>query len=137
MSTVENDDYVAMMQRMIRALERRAIEDPAILTHVILLAQRLSEITDVVIATSAARYSNDPYAAPSAGEIARMLKMTKQSASERRKRGDRTLFERQMGIETMAQRERAARTLAAKHAETTLSSWLTRRDEAAARMAGQ
>lgn len=135
MSTVENDDYVAMMQRMIRALERRAIEDPAILMHVILLAQRLSEITDVVIATSAARYSNDPYSAPSAGEIGRMLNMSKQSASERRKRGDRTLFERQVGIETMARRERAARTLAAKHAETTLSSWLTRRDEAAARMA--
>jgi hypothetical protein len=136
-STVENDDYIAMMQRMIRALERRAIDDPAILMQVILLAQQLAEITNVVIAVSAARYSNNRFSAPSAGEIGRMLGMSKQSAGERRARGDRTLFERQVGIETMAQRERQARTLAAKHAESTLTSWLTRRDEAMARAAAQ
>jgi hypothetical protein len=131
----ENDDYVAMMQRMIRGLEKRAIDDPAILAQVILIAQQLAEIPNVVIATSAARYSNDPYSAPSAGELARLLGMSPQGASQRRARGDRTIFERQMGIETMPQRERAARTRAARHAETTLSSWLTRRDEAAERTA--
>lgn len=123
----EHDDYVAMLQRMIRGLERRAIDDPAILAQVILLAQQLAEIPNVVIAVSAARYSNDPMSAPSAGEIAKLLRMTKQSASERRKVGDRVLFERQMGVETMPQRERAARTRAAKYAETELSGWLQRR----------
>ena len=129
----ENDDYVAMMQRMIRGLERRAIDDPAMLAQVILLAQQLAEVPNVVISVSATRYSTDPYSAPSAGEIGRLLGMSKQSASERRKLGDRTLFERSMGEETIPQRERAARTRAAKHAADTLKSWLTRRDEHAGR----
>lgn len=128
----ENDDYVAMLQRMIRRLEDRAVADPAMLSQVIMLAQRLAEIPNVVIATSAARYSSDPLSAPSAGEIAAMLGMKKQSASDRRKIGDRILFERQMGVDTMPQRERAARTRAARHAEETLAGWLQRRDEHAA-----
>lgn len=123
----EDDQYVAMLQRMIRGLERRAIDNPAILAQVLLLAQQLSEVTNVVIATSAARFSNDPFSAPSAGELARMLKMSKQSASERRKTGDRILFERAMGVETMPQRERAARTKATNYAEEKLASWLERR----------
>lgn len=123
----ENDDFIAMMQRMIRALERRAIDDPSVLAQVIMLAQRLAEIPNVVIATSAVRYSNNPMAAPSAGEIARLLGMTKQSASDRRKIGDRILTDRALGEVPMSQRERAARTRAARHAEDTLASWLERR----------
>ena len=124
----ENHDYVAMMQRMVRGLERRAVEDPAILAQVILLAQQLAEIPNVVIATSAVRYGHNPYAAPSAGEIARLLGMSKQSASERRKTGDRIIAERAMGIETMSQRDRAARTKAANHAAEQMADWLQRRD---------
>jgi hypothetical protein len=128
----ENADFIAMIQRMIRALEVRAVDDPSILAEVIMLAQRLAEIPNVVIATSAARYKADgPMAAPSAGEIAGLLGMTKQSASERRKVGDRILFERQMGEETIPQRERAARTRARKHAETTMAEWLDRREVSA------
>lgn len=134
---IENDKYIAMMQRMIRALERRAIDDPSILAHVIMLAQQLAEITNVVIAESSAAYASDPHRAPSAGELARMLGMSKQGASQRGIRGQRTIFERQMGMETMTQRERAARTRAENHARTTLETWLTRRDEAAARAAAQ
>jgi hypothetical protein len=124
----ENGDYVAMMQRMVRGLERRAIEDPSVLAEVIMLAQRLAEIPNVVIATSAARYSLDPYASPSAGEIGRLLGMTKQSAADRRRIGDRILAERAIGEATIPQRERAARTRARQHAEDTLSSWLQRAD---------
>lgn len=126
-----NDEYVAMLQRMIRGLERRAIDDPAILPQVVMLAQQLSEITDVTIATSATRYASNPFSAPSAGELARLLKMTKQSASERRKRGERTIFERQMGVETMPRRERAARTRARNYADEQLASWIERRESAA------
>lgn len=125
----ENDDFVAMLQRMHRALERRAIDDPSFLAAMILLAEQLSVSVNVVIASSAARFAMDPHAAPSAGEIAGMLGMKKQSVSERRKRGDRELFERQMGDDTMARRERLARDRARKHAETTLAAWLERRDE--------
>jgi hypothetical protein len=127
----ENDQYVAMLQRMIRGLERRAIEDPALLAQVILLAQQLAEVPNVVIATSRTRYAADVFSAPSAGEIARLLGMSKQSASERGKLGERVLFERAMGQETMPQRERAARTRAARHAEETLQGWIERRELAA------
>lgn len=125
---VENDEFVAMLQRMIRALEQRAVNDPAMLAQVIMIAQRLAEIPNVVISTSAARYAMNPYRAPSAGEIARLLGMAKQSVADRRKLGDRVLMERAMGEDTVPQRERLARTLAAKHAETELSAWLERRD---------
>jgi hypothetical protein len=125
----EDEDYVTMVERMIRALERRAEENPAILPRVIRAAQRLSDVPDVVIARCAVRYAQDPYSSPSAGEIARLLEMKKQSVSERRKRGDRVIFERQMGQDTLTQREREARTRAAQHADTTLESWLTRRAE--------
>lgn len=128
----EDDQYVAFVQRAVRGLERRAIDNPAILAQVIMLAQQLAEIPNVVIATSAARYSNDPFSAPSAGELARLLKMSKQSASERRAKGDRTIFERQMGIETMPQRERAARTRAANYADEMLAEFIARRDSASA-----
>lgn len=124
----ENAEYVAMAQRIVRGLEARAIEDPSILAEVIMLAQRLAEVPNVVIATSATRYSLDPMSSPSAGEIAALLGMKKQSASERRKLGDRILFERSMGEDTVPQRERAARTRARKHAETTMAEWLTRRE---------
>lgn len=125
----ENADFIAMIQRQIRALEARAISDPSILAEVIMLAQRLAEIPNVVIATSAARYlAEGPMAAPSAGEIANLLGMKKQSASERRKIGDRILFDRAMGEDTIPQRERIARTLARKHAEATMADWLGRKD---------
>lgn len=125
----ENDDYLAFAQRVIRGIERRAIQDPAMLAQVILLTQQLAEVTNVVIATSAAQFALDPMRAPSAGEIARLLGMAKQSVSERRKIGDRIMAERMMGEGTIPQRERAARTRAARHAETTMAEWFTRRDQ--------
>lgn len=125
----ENDQFVAMLQRMIRALENRAIDDPAILAQVLMLAQRLAEIPNVVIATSAVRFANNPLAAPSMAEIGRLLGMTKQSASDRRKIGDRIIMERALDIDPIPQRERAARTRAAKHADETLAEWITRREQ--------
>jgi hypothetical protein len=125
---IENDEFVAMLQRMHRALERRAVEDPSILAEMILLAETLSQSVNVVIASSAAKYAMDRYAAPSAGEIAVLLGMSKQGVSDRRKRGDRELFERQMGEGTMARREKLSRAAARKHAETTLAGWLERKE---------
>jgi hypothetical protein len=127
---VENDKYMAMMQRMVRALERRAIDDPAMLAQVLVLAQQLNEITNVVIATSADAYRADPFKAPSMMEIARMLGMTKQSASDRRKIGDRIIGERlaMLGVTgmTQARRERNARQAAAKHAAETMPTYTGR-----------
>jgi uncharacterized protein YfiM (DUF2279 family) len=124
----ETSDFIAMVQRMHRALEKRATEDPSYLTECIMLAEQLSQTVNVVIASSAARHAMDPHAAPSAGEIAGMLGMSKQAVSDRRKIGDRVMMERSFGEEPMARRERLARDNARKHAETTLAGWLERRD---------
>lgn len=124
----ENADFIAMIQRLIRALEARAIDDPSILAEVMMLAQRLAEIPNVVIARSAARYATEgEYAAPSAGEIGRLLGMSKQGVSQRRTRGDDVLLQRMMGEQTAPHRERIARTLARKHAEATMAEWLERK----------
>jgi hypothetical protein len=128
--TVENDEFIAMMQRQIRALEIRAIDDPAILAHVLLLAQQLNEITNVVIAKSADTFAVDPFKAPSMMEIARLLGMKKQSASDRRKVGQRIIADRLalagLGNFTAARRERAARAAAAKHAAETMPEYTGR-----------
>lgn len=126
--TIENDEFVAMVQRMHRAMERRAVDDPTVLMQMIMLAEALSASVNVVIATSAAKYAMDRYAAPSAGEIALMLGMSKQAVSDRRKRGDRELFDRQMSTEPMSRRERLARTAAQAHADKLLAGWLARRE---------
>jgi len=116
----ENDKYIAMMQRMIRGLETRAINDPAMLAQVLLLAQRLAEIVPVVVATSHDAYAVDPRLAPSMIECAALLGITKQSASERRHKGDKIIAARlaEHGLKSMsiAARERAARERAAAYA---------------------
>lgn len=84
---VENDEFVLMLYRMIRALEERAINDPAVLPQVLGLAQRLNEVTNVAIAANADRYGIDPRRGASMMECARLLGMTKQSGSERANRG--------------------------------------------------
>lgn len=127
---VENGDFVAMLWRMIRALEARAIEDPELLTQVVALAQRLAEVTNVVIAANADRYAIDPRRGASMAECARVLGISKQSASERRARGVAIMGDRidRAGAASFAeaQRERAAITAAAQHAVTNLAEYRSR-----------
>lgn len=83
----EDAAFVAMMLRMIRALEARTIENPENLPQVLALGQRLNEVVSVAIAANAERYQIDPKMGASMAECARILGMTKQSASERKARG--------------------------------------------------
>jgi hypothetical protein len=136
--TVEGDEYVSMMFRMIRALEARTIEDPALLTHVIALAQRLAEVVNVSIAANAERYAVDPKLGASMMECARLLGITKQSASERRTRGDSIMAERldAAGVTKLgdkptvrhaeAGREREIIERATEHAVTNLADYRAR-----------
>jgi hypothetical protein len=127
---VENADFIAMLWRMIRALEARAIEDPQLLTQVIALTQRLSEVVNVTIAANADRYAIDPRRGASMAECARVLGISKQSASERRARGVAIMGDRidRAGAVRFAeaQRERAAITAAAEHAVTNLAEFRAR-----------
>lgn len=128
---VENDEFVAMLWRMIRALEARAIEDPSLLPQVVALVQRLSEVTNVVIAANAERYAVDPRRGASMIECARMLGVSKQAASQRRALGIAAMGDRidRAGAIRFAeaQRERAAITAAAEHATTNLVEFRARR----------
>lgn len=129
----ETPEIIAGIQRQIRALEERCIDDPANLAAVILLAQQLSEVVNVSIAANmakraAAPAAERPYVAPSGNELAALLGVKPQSITDRRKLGDRVLFERAVGEGTMAQRDRLARTRAQQHAERELSEFLGRRE---------
>lgn len=129
----ETSALIAGLQRQIRALEARVIDDPQWLAEVILLAQRLSEVTDVAIASNmakraAAPAAQRPYVAPSGNELAALLGMKPQSITDRRKRGDRTLLERMMGQDTMSRRDRLAASNARAHAERELADFLARRE---------
>lgn len=127
---VEDADFLAMLQRQLRALEVRALNNPEVLAAVVdVLQPRLAEIPNAVIAQCSARYADDPRSAPSAGEIARLLGISAPAASQRAARGERILFERSMGEGSIPQRERAARTKAQRRAADQLAGWLARRDE--------
>jgi hypothetical protein len=128
---VEDDEYVAMLWRMVRALERRAIDRPELLAQTVALAQRLAEVVNVAVAANADRYAVDPRRGASMAECARILGITKQSASERRRRGAAVLDERARAAAATrfaeAARERAAIAAAADTAVTYLADWRARR----------
>jgi hypothetical protein len=126
-NVTENDKFVAMMQRMIRALERRAIDDPAMLPLIVMLEKRLTEVANVVVATSAAKYGRNPLSSPSMLECAKLLQIGKSSISQRRAIGDRILAERleAQGVTSFAAaaRERKAREDARKLATEAAPKW--------------
>jgi hypothetical protein len=124
----EDREFVAMLGRMIRRMEQRLINDPSCLPEVIELGQALMDAPNVAIAMNAARYSSDPFSAPSANELARLLDVARQTVQDRRKKGDKIIFERQMGVGVLRVSQRQAATLAAKRADEALSAWLERKD---------
>lgn len=123
----ENAEYVAMIQRMIRALEARACGDAEILPMIVELQKQLGEVVDVAIATNAARFQINPHSAPSAAECGRALGIKKQSASERAKRGRLIIAQRLAAANAIpfseARREREARERAAEIAVTALADY--------------
>lgn len=122
---VEDAEYLAMLWRMARGLEKRTIENPQMIPQVLALVERLSEIANVAIAANAERYSIDPMRGASMMECARLMGISKQSASERRARGSRIISERidQAGAVRFseAHREKAAINAAAEFAQEQLS----------------
>jgi hypothetical protein len=129
--TIDGQDYVAMLWRMVRALEVRAIDDPELLPQAVALAQRLDELVNVALAANAERYAVDPRLGASAAECGRILGASKQAASQRRARGKAIMAARIAAAGAIpfaeAKRERAAITAAAEHAVTNLADWRARR----------
>lgn len=133
---VEDQDYMLMLMRMIRAAEYRATQNPEMLPQLVLGAQRLAEAANVAIAVNAERYAVNPYSAASMGECARVLGISKQSASERRARGQEVIDRRVDAAGATrfseAARERDAVQAAAEHARTNLVDFVERRARRAA-----
>lgn len=129
--TIDGSEYVAMLWRMIRALELRAIDDPELLPQAVALAQRLDELVNVALAANAERYAIDPRRGASAAECGRILGASKQAASQRRARGKAIMAARVAAAGAIpfaeAKRERAAIEAAAEHAVTNLADFRARR----------
>jgi hypothetical protein len=128
---IDNAEFGEMLMRMIRTWEARVIDDPEMLAQNVMIAQRMNEITNVAIAANAERYAVDPRRGASMAECARILGISKPSASERRARGVVVMAERidRAGAVRFAeaQREREALAAAHGHAVTHLSDYVARR----------
>lgn len=128
---IDDEDFVAMVWRMVRALERRGIANPAILPQTVALAQRLSEVTNVIIAANAERYAVDERSGASMAECARILGVSVPAASQRRKLGKAIIAARTAAAGVIrfaeARRERDAIKAAAAHAESNLLEFRARR----------
>jgi hypothetical protein len=120
---VEDDEYCAMVLRVLRGLEKRAIGNPAILPLVRDIEDYARQIINVSIATNAERYQIDPMLGPSMREMARILDISPPSALKRKRVGERIVAERQAhaGVAklTPAQRERKQIEAAAQAAGVT------------------
>jgi hypothetical protein len=127
---IDDEDYAAMMLRLIRRLEERAIENAALLPLTVALAQRLSEVTNVAIAANAERYAVDPRRGASMLECARVLGIGKAAISQRRGIGDRIMTERIDAAGAVrfseARREREIIERVEEHAETNLIEYRAR-----------
>lgn len=131
---IDDADFGAFLMRLIRAWEKRVIENPEMLAQNVMLVQRLGEITNVVIAANAERYARDPLSGASMAECARLLGIGKAAASERRARG-REIMEQRVaaaGVASFAEakRERAALAAAADHAVVEMAGYRGRRRRA-------
>lgn len=124
---VENDEFLAGVWRMVRALERRTIDDPTLLPQAVALAQRLAEVTNVAIYANAERYEIDPMLGASMAECARILGVSKQAASQRKQLGKGIMLGRIAAAGAIpfaeAKREKEAIRAAATHAVTVLSEY--------------
>ena len=91
---IDDEDYGLFLLRAIRAWEARVIDNPELLATNEVMVARFREITNVAIAANAERYALDPRRGASMAECARILKISKPSASERRARGVAIMGER-------------------------------------------
>jgi hypothetical protein len=137
---IDDADYAAFMMRAIRAWEARVIDNPEMITANEAMAARFSEITAVAIAANAEWYAIDPRLGASMSECARILGISKPSASERRKRG-KTIMETRIAAAGVARfseaaRERHALEVAAANAADELADFRHRRAAAEAAAAG-
>lgn len=128
---VEDDRYIAAMQRQIRGLESRAIDNPVILAQVVMLAAQLSDVANVAIAVSSDSHKIDPASAPSMNECAEAMGIKKSSAYDRVQQGQSIVAARMaaanLGVLSLARQEKADRQRAAEHAEKALVEWKGRR----------
>lgn len=116
---IDDEDYGLFLMRAIRAWEARVIGNPELLAQNETMLQRFREIANVAIAANAERYAVDPRKGASMAECARILGISKPSASERRARGMAIMNERidRAGAVRFSEARREREQLAAAHAQ--------------------
>lgn len=128
---VENDEFLLMLWRMVRALERRMIDDPTLLPQADQLRERLAQAVNVAIYGNAERYSIDPRHGASQAECGRILGASKQAASQRGQRGKAVMLARHAAAGVIpfadAREERRIIVATATEAVTVLSEYRARK----------
>lgn len=92
--TTENDQFLALLYRLVRALEHRMCEDAEMLSQAKALAGRFAEAVNVAIAVQATRYDADPHRAASGAECARAMEISPQSVQDRKALGLASILKR-------------------------------------------
>lgn len=127
---IDDAEFGEFLMRLIRAWEKRVIENPEMLAQNELMVQRFKEITNVTIAANAQRYARDPRLGASMAECAKLLGISNPSASERRARGTKIMAARVAAAGAVnfaeARREREALAAAAEHAAVSLVAYRAR-----------
>jgi hypothetical protein len=128
---IDDEEFARGLMRMLRAWEARVIENPEMLPVHLELQARCVEIVNVAIAVNAERYAIDPAAGASMAECARILGISKPSASERKARGIAIMGDRvdRAGAAKFAEAKRERERIAAAHeaAVDELAAWRARR----------
>lgn len=132
-SAIDDEEYAEFLLRVIRAWERRVIENPEMLAAHRVIIDRAGEIADVAIAINAARFAVDPRMGVSMLGCARIVGMAKSEASRSRARGVAIMGERvdRAGAAQFAEAKREREAIDAARADAAavveLDAWRARR----------
>lgn len=95
---ISDEKYAAMMLRLVRGFEKRAMYNPAILPLAQVVEKRMGEVVNVACAFQALRFRRSPFLGLSKAELAKVLCVKESSMSQRIS----------IGLATMAERAEAA-----------------------------
>lgn len=125
--TVSDADFLAMLLRHIRTLERRVCLNPEGLADLIAAAQRLDEVADIAVAVTTQLNRRDITIGLNGVEVGAVLGCSKQAAAKRRERGLDRLYKRLAGAGADRDRDREIIRRVQRHTVVHLADFRARR----------
>lgn len=92
--TIDDEEYMQFVMRVISGAEARAMSNPAILPQVVAAASRLNEVRAVAVAFNALRFRQDPMLGASMAECAAALGVSVPTTSGHAASGIQTMMDR-------------------------------------------